>query len=228
MERGNLYLCDADIEHAMPDFDKAIKLDPHCGKAYIGRSRLYQYMKKWPLAFSELQQAVRMAPPSIGVDALFESAFLHKDLQQFAESLADYNKVLQSGLLSKQRQAAAFQQRGELYMRMSKREQAIADLTSALANDPSLLQAHLVRGRMYAQLRKLDLALADYTWVINSDPEKITGDGVSGFVSRVPEAYRERARIYQSMGRLDLARKDQISALKDERQSLDSAPSTLP
>jgi tetratricopeptide (TPR) repeat protein len=228
MERGNFYLSDTDIEHAMADFNKAINLDPHCGKAYIGRSRLYQFMKKWQLAFGELQKAESMATPGIAIDATFESAFLRKELQQFPQALAEYDRVLKSGLLSKKRQACAFLQRGEIYKRTSKHKEAVADFSSAVKNDPTLVQAYLLRARSYEALKKFKEALADYTWIVNSDPDKISGDGSGGFVSSIPESYRERANIYQAMGRPDLARKDRAAALSNERQTMDIAPFRLP
>jgi len=228
LERGNYYMNDTETEHAMADFNKAIAIDPHCGKAYIGRNRLYQFMRKWPLAFSELQTAAKMAAPEIGIDAMYESAFLHKELQQNSEALAEYGKVLKSGLLSKKRLACAFMQRGEVNLRMKKPEAATSDFSAALKSDPKLQHAYLLRARLYFSAKKFNQALADYSYIIHSDPEKFSGDGAGGYSSGIPEALRERANVYQAMGLGDLARKDRAAALSNERQTLDIAPFRLP
>jgi tetratricopeptide (TPR) repeat protein len=228
LERGSWYLLDGDFDNGMADFDRALVVDPRCARAHIGKSRLYKGHNQTQMALAELQKAARLAPPNFAVDAVFESAFLHRELAQYPQALAEYDKVLKSGFLSKKRQAYAVFQRGEIYLRTGKFEAAIVDFCSALQKDPTLILAQLMRARAYTSLNDLKPALADYNAIISLGQKSQSAESDAVFSADLPAAFRERAAIFERLGRKDLALKDKAAAQNFERQTMDLAPFTRP
>lgn len=224
VERGNAYLLDGDAENSSADFKKAIALDPRCAKAHIALSRCYQCLKKWPEAFAELQKAAQVATPAFAVDAIFEAAFLHRELSQYSQALAEYNQVVNSGLLSKKRLSYAIFQRGEVYFRTNKFDLALADANAAIKADPEFMLPRLMRARLYTRDNNFNAALADCSYIIKCGGEKFTGGAYKSLGGEAKDAYEERALIYHKIGRDDLAKKDRAAARGDEKDTLEMMP----
>jgi tetratricopeptide (TPR) repeat protein len=224
IERGNMYLFDSELEKAKADFNKALFLDPKCGKAHIGLSRIFECLRDWPNALAELDKAAAVSTPMYAADAQFEAAFLHRELGQFPEALAGYEKLIKSGVLSPSREALAIFQRGETFLRMGKTERGLADLNLSLSKDPNRQQCHLVRAQVFMQMNKPKLALADLTWIIDTDPTTVSD--VQQGKRRLLESnvLRKRAAVYKQLNRPDLAAQDEKRAIALDREMIDDIP----
>jgi tetratricopeptide (TPR) repeat protein len=224
VQRGNWNMIDSEYDKAIADFNKALTIDPRCARAHIGLSKVYQSLRNWPQALAELQEAGRIGPALVTVDTVFESAFVHRELCQYPQALTEYDSVLKSGLLSKNRQAIAYLQRGETYNRSGKPDMAANDLSSAIKLDPKLLPAYLARARAHRRLNQVPKAIADYSALIEGEKKGFPVSSVGGLTSYLPVAYRERAELYARTGRADLAKKDKDAGLSFEREQVDLVP----
>jgi tetratricopeptide (TPR) repeat protein len=224
LELGNANILESDIEKALPEFNRAIELDPKCARAYIGRYYVYGGQHQFRQALAELKKAYEAGPPDMSMDALNLQAALHKDQHQFPEALAEYTRVIESNLFSKRRLSYVYVQRGIVNDRLGKIAAAISDYTTAAKLDPTLGQAFLYRGNDYRGMGDFKRALADYGHLL--DQSKVErGGGQPGYGSSMRKnAFRDRAILYSSMGRPDLAKADRMAAYKYEREDMDLMP----
>jgi tetratricopeptide (TPR) repeat protein len=223
IHRGNAQLLEGDFKSAANDFSKALELDPHSAQAHIGLSRVNTAQQKWDATFSELHRAQELGPPETALNALLESAYLHRELKQFDVALQQYNTLIKSKVLSKPRMALAFFQRGELYQKTGKAEAAIQDFKSALAMDPMLIDAYIARAQTYSILHKPNEALADYTFAIEAE-EKEKDRDVTGMDSNLLLLYKSRANEYDRLGKKNLANRDRQTAHNRERSIMNFMP----
>jgi tetratricopeptide (TPR) repeat protein len=224
LERGNALLLDSDIDNALPDFNRAIELDPRCARAYIGRYFVCCGQRQFRQALAELKKAYEIGPPDMSMDALNLQAALHQEMHQFPEALGEYTRVIEANLFSKRRLSFVYLQRGIVNDRLGKIAAAINDYTTAAKLDPAQGQAFLYRGNDYRGMRDFKRALADYGHLLS--PVKLeSGDGHSGYGTPMKKnAYRDRAILYSSIGRPDLAKADRMAAYQCEREDLDLMP----
>ncbi|MBU6453280.1 MAG: tetratricopeptide repeat protein [Cyanobacteria bacterium REEB67] len=224
LERGNARFLDSDIDLAMSDFNQAIKLDPHCARAYIGRYFVYCAHRQFAQALAQLKKVYEIAPPDIAMDALNLQATLHKEIDQFPEALAEYTRVIKSNHFSKRRLSYVYLERGIVNDRLGKIAAAIQDYTSATKLDPTLGQAFLYRGNDYRNINQVNRALADYGHLIGAGKLEI-GEEHSDFSRTMrKDAYRERSILYSKIRRPDLAKADRMAAYRCDREDMELMP----
>ncbi len=224
LTRANIYMLDGDVENSRLDFNKVVELDPRCAKAHIGLGRLFKFDQKWPQALVEFKKAEQVSKPEFAIDAVWEAAFMHRELAQYPQALVEYNQVINSRLLNKNRLPFALLQRGELYLRSGQCKLALADFDRCLKLDPTLMLGFLNRGRAHAADGQREKAIADYTKVITTEYKKLAVDDLGTHKSVTNKALLERSDIYAKMGRHDLAEQDRATARKNDRLMLDIAP----
>jgi tetratricopeptide (TPR) repeat protein len=213
VHRGAAYLTDGDSQNAIHDFRKAEALDPNYAPTYIGISRVYQAWKKYPEALAALEKASRIGSPDTATNALWEAAFLNREIRRLPTALEKYNLLIKTKTLDEGKKSYAYFQRGEVRQRMGDHAGAIEDLTYSIKLCPSLLNAHMARANSYEQLKKFDDAMGDYTAVIFYQSEHNPSDIFNDLPENVViEALNRRANIYQRRGKLDLAEKDRATA----------------
>lgn len=223
--RGQAYLLDGDMESALKDFTKAIAIDPHCAPAFIGCARVYEAELKYRYAFTMLHRAAELGSPDAKVGALWEAAFVTRENRQLPSALEQYNAVLKLNITPPSRKAFATFQRGEVYDRMGNRKAALADYNAALALDPNLSDARMVRARCYLQLHKLKEALSDYNAAIFVEEKEYPSDSfgeLSG--SHLVDLYKERAKLYTTLGKPELAKRDLKTLDQYQKQTMDAVP----
>src|SRR5262249_31944818 len=154
IHRGHAYLIDGDGSAAMRDFNAALKIDPKCGVAYLGKSRAYQCLHNFAAAFAELEKAGQLGPEAVKTAALWESAFLNRELKQYKISLLQFDTLLKTRKLDRYDKAFAYFQRGECLVRTNNFAAGVKDLDAALLLEPIMVNARLTRARTLAGLRK--------------------------------------------------------------------------
>jgi tetratricopeptide (TPR) repeat protein len=162
--------------------------------------------KEFDHAIAEFTAAIGLDPrhaPSFynrGV-AYGRLGFAHASIEQLDRAVHDYSEAIRLN----PDYAHAYTNRAGIYHYKSDLEgskqhyrDALADYAAAIAlTDDGF--AIFNRGGLYRALGELENALADFSTVIARDP----GDG---------DAFEERARVYEQMGRPDLARVDRQQA----------------
>lgn len=222
--RGNAYWAEGDAKNAIADFDKTLRLDPKSAKAHIGRSRVFQSVGKWEMAFRELSIAAKIGSLATAQRALWESAFLHRELNHYDIALQQYNMVLQTPIADKSQKAFVFFQRGECHLRMGKPEESLKDLNEAMKLDPDLLETRRIRARTYTKLNRLPEAVNDYTTVIAEENRRYPPKYLGGMATHVRDLYRERANVYKMLGKKDLEKRDLNLSLEYDKNMMDSIP----
>jgi|GEM_PF-6488760 len=147
-----------------------------------------------------------IVPPDPFAPGYFEY-FLAQDAQNrgaSAQAAEIYGKAIESGLLSDDYLAFAYNNRGAALKRVGREERAIADYDRALALRPGYAPAHYNRGLARQDRGQNERALADYSAAIRYDP-------------RHAHAYHNRGIAHDALGKTD-------RALADLNRAIEIAP----
>ncbi len=230
VELGETYLNDSNdmaggLIRAEQCFRKAIKIDPEFGKAYY-------MMTEWANSQSKFDLAIQMAGKALSVkkpdyQAYMERAASYSRQHKDKEALADLDKYVALHKLKRngyERRAsilenlhlferaladyrtmqkihyddAAALKEASCLDKLNKNEEAMTCLTNLLKRNPEDDAGYEARGKVQVKLGRLKEAIADYTRAIQLIPS--------------PTVYKERAAVYEKMGRKDLAEKDRHEA----------------
>jgi tetratricopeptide (TPR) repeat protein len=224
IHRGAAWMLEGDAENAQRDFAKALQLDPHSAQAHIGLSRVYTAAQKWNSTFAELHKAEELGSPETALNALNESAFLHRELKQYDIAIKEYSTVIAAKSMPKSQRTYSLLQRGQTYGRTGKYQEAIRDYNQVVTLDPTVIEARVSRAHAYLTLKQLPQAVADCTFVIDLEKKKFPAELLGGIQSHLLQMYTERATAYEQMGKHDLALRDRQSARVYERQTLEAVP----
>jgi Tfp pilus assembly protein PilF len=197
--RGN-HLRDTDKEDAIEAYTDAIRLDPFLEEAYFNRALTNSELGRDQEAVhdknllttrrSELGKklqglfgAVRDANISMGAAAV--------DAGDWNLALDKYNIALTYDPNS----SDAHVGRGFIFSQKGKYDDAIAEFDRALKSNPNAGLAYYNGGQTNLARSQFKLAVADFTKAIELEPNE-------------PSAYRERARAFENLGELAMAKAD--------------------
>ncbi len=227
--RGNALYAEADYDHAIADYDEAIKLDHNLATAYYNRGNVYYDKGDLTRAIADYNEAIR-------IDPNYEYAYVDRgnaydDNGDHARALADYNFAARlnpndsdvyynRGLLYDDQQdydraladysqalkidptySWAVSNRGLVYAMKGDRVHAMADYNEALRLDPKDADAYYNRGQAYASVADYDHAIADFTQATLYSPKD-------------PDAHTNRALAYWAKGDYDRAIADDTDAIR--------------
>jgi lipoprotein NlpI len=151
------------------------------------------------------------------------------------EALRLYNRALASTDLPPRDRAAAYYNRGTIYVGEGKFDDALADYTLAIHLAPDFAEAHHNRGHIYANNRQYDQAIVDYDAAIQLKPgwfqalmsrgyaflqkgdyERAVADYNAAIALNPtnPDVYVMRGAAYTSMGAYDRGRADDDTAIR--------------
>jgi tetratricopeptide (TPR) repeat protein len=224
LQRGHAYLMDGDSVNALNDFKKALVVDPKCAGAHIGISRVMRGMGNFGAGFEELHKAEQLGNGDVATSALWESAFVHRERKQMDIALEQYNSVIKRGLVGQSRQAFALFQRGELYLRINQLDKAIPDLNAAIKLEPNMVLARMCRSSLYSRINKPNEALADLNSAIATEKATNAVDPFGGLRGQLARLYKNRAEVYQKLGKNDLAQRDLKAEKEAQMNAIEIAP----
>jgi tetratricopeptide (TPR) repeat protein len=168
--RGNAYLDQGDIDHAIADFAESIRLNPALPQSFYDRGRAYLAKKDTRRAIQDFDQTVRLNPDipevydsrgvawhdqgdsnragedferAIMLDSNYAPAFVHRG--NLYSDNGDYDRGIRDydeAIRLERRDAEAWHRRGEAYFRKQDYARAAGDLDQALKLDPD--NAHAV------------------------------------------------------------------------------------
>jgi tetratricopeptide (TPR) repeat protein len=143
VNRGNVYLNNADFERAFADFNEAIRLDPKNAWAYNARGNLHKNMGDFAHAMADLNEAIRL-DPNYAVAYFFRSD-LYKRKGDFDHALADLNESIRLD----PNYATAYFARGSVSYIKGDNVGALADFTKSIQLEPDVATAYFNRGVAY-------------------------------------------------------------------------------
>ncbi len=195
ISRGLEYQYLGELDSAIQEFSKAIKLNPELSEAYIHRGVAYATTGKVENALSDFNQAIAINPESH--EAYFSRGNLYYDRGELDRAIADWTQAID---FSPEDSADYYNNRGNAYRLKGNLDQAMADLNQAIAIDPMLAFAYYNRSLAHEANGDINLAIADYDRAIEIDPEYAM-------------AYHNRGVLHHRRGDLDQALADWTRAI---------------
>lgn len=138
--RADAYFSQGDKQHALDDYNEAIKLAPDSANLHYNRGIFYA-------AQSNDDAALRDFNTAIGIDsklapALRQRAKIYQARGNFSDALADYSEAIRL----QPKAAVLWSERGYVCLRQRDYQSAIRDEAQAIQLDPKLAQAYFLRG----------------------------------------------------------------------------------
>lgn len=179
--RGAAYAGRRDLDHAIPDLNRAIELDPSNPEYFYIRAGMFHQQRDDRSALADLDQAVTLKPDY--VPALIARAKLRISDKSDKNSGAQSDLETADRLLGKQDNARL--ELAEMYNAIGKREAALAQFNLWIPAHPEdVALAKALTGRCWdgaALDRELSEALADCNKAISRSPKGANG---AAFASR--------------------------------------------
>jgi tetratricopeptide (TPR) repeat protein len=174
---------------------QAIAKNPYNAAAYFVRGRAYSEMLLPKKGVADFEIAVKL-DRKIGDAPEYEQASAaYCELEDLPKAL----NALNIGIEVNPASAPLYRQRGSLHEMMHQNTKALQDYDLAIKigekQHSEQFVSYLFRAGINSKLHQYDKAISDCTQAIKSDP----GNG---------RAYGIRARIYEKMGKKDLAKSD--------------------
>ncbi len=135
---ASLYSQKGDKARALNYIEKGLKINDKKPELYLTRSKIYESQDKKDLAKQDLNQILSFEP-----DNLFAKtglANLKKNHGELEDALKDYNK-----LIAEKPESLLYNGRADVYLKMRKNKEALADVNKALAIDPKFAQSYVTK-----------------------------------------------------------------------------------
>jgi tetratricopeptide (TPR) repeat protein len=164
VNRAEAYFAEGDRQHALDDYNQAVKLAPHNATLYYNRGVFYAAQPDGDAALKDFDAALSIKPKL--VPALRERAKLYQAQSNFSGALADYSEAIRL----QPKTAALWSERGYVYLRQRDPENARNDENEAIRLDPKLARAYFLRGAALAGLGDSPNAVSDLVTAVRLDP----------------------------------------------------------
>lgn len=165
--RGIAWSAVSDFDHAIADFDNAIRINPRYTDAFLRRGNAWHSKGSIDRAIADYNRAIELDPRS--AYAYNNRGIARKDLQDMAGAISDFNETLTLNPDLTQ----AYINRGATLCAVGDLKRAMDDVNHAIANEPQNSMAYNNRGAIRQAGGEYTGALADYDKAILLDPENV-------------------------------------------------------
>jgi tetratricopeptide (TPR) repeat protein len=167
-DRAAAYFAAGDKQHALDDYNQALKLAANNSYVYYNRGVFYA-------AQADGDAALRDFNTSIGINAKFvpvlrQRARIYLSRGNFTDAREDYSKAINL----EPKTAALWSERGYISLRLRDYESAVKDEAEAIRLDPKMARAYYLRGAAAAFGGLGDSALNDIKTAVDLDPSLAT------------------------------------------------------
>jgi tetratricopeptide (TPR) repeat protein len=191
--RGHAYCVKGDYDRSIPDFNRAIELDPGYVSAYVNRGNAFLNTGNYDRAMADFAKALQLSPAR--TDAYLSCANAFIKLGELDKAFSYIDKIFKINPLY----APAYCSQGNIYLLQGNRDKALAAYDKALHINPSLPEVYQNRAALKLRDKDYAGAIADYTWIIKFRP-----DNGLAYVYR-GNAYRLEGRLREALLDLDSA-----------------------
>lgn len=188
-KRAEYLMNKGDIDRALSDIDKSIRLYEHYTESLNLRGRMW-------IKLGEHKQAANDFAAAIEAEPYFRPPYVN--IAKALSSLGKFELALEylnSGINLHPNYTIAFINRGAIQERLGLAEEALSDYSKAIEIGPSNGTAYRYRAVLYLSQGDAQLAIKDFTQALEHSPS----DGLSYFL---------RAKAYQELGTLEKAISD--------------------
>lgn len=207
-DRGDFYMLAAESELAMSDYSRALQIDPKCARALLRRSQYYLGERDYVKALRDAEAGLKLNT-SDQADLMMQKIDCLQRLGRHSECVQAFETLIKStgwGVGPQDRMRLHLE-RAELYIRINKPQEALADVAIAEPYSVSAYRMAEIRAKAHLALKQPKLAVADYTHAINKGGKMRNPD-------RLSKMYHSRAALYKMLGETKLADADLASAKK--------------
>ncbi len=184
MNRGTELKDKEDYDHALADYNQAIRLDPNLTDAFYGRCIVHRLRQEYDQALADCNQSISLAVPKTVLgsgdrtlsssearaDYFRARGRVYRDKSDYDRAIADYNEAIRIYPNS----SSYYFDRGYAYYRKRDYDRAITDYSEAVRLDPGSAGTFDRRGDAYQAKGDSDRAIADYSEAIRLDPKNAT------------------------------------------------------
>jgi tetratricopeptide (TPR) repeat protein len=163
VNRALAYVAQGDKQHALDDYNTAIKLAPKQPQPYYYRGVF--------LAQTDIDTALRDFDAALSIDptlvaALRQRAIIHLTQKNLSSALADFSEAVRL----QPKTAALWSERGYVAILLRDYPSAVKDETEAVRLDPKLARAYFLRGAAFGDLGNSTEAVSDIVTAVGLDP----------------------------------------------------------
>jgi len=145
-----------ELESALSDSTKAIRLRAHYSDAYLVRGRAKLLLKEYDQAVSDFSRSITINPTDVA--ALYYRSIASTAMGQYDVAIRDATEVIRQAPAV----SAAYVARASAYLAEGRLAEAQQDCSTAINIEPELSVAYAVRGRARQGLGKTDEARSDF------------------------------------------------------------------
>jgi tetratricopeptide (TPR) repeat protein len=196
VNRGLDWKIKGEYEHALSDFNAAVRANPNSASAYTVRGDYYRLRGQETEATADFDRGIAVPIKADDATSYLNRARAYIAKGDLNAALADLNEA---GRINP-KNLEVYVSRASIHSSRSDYEHAIADLDGALRLTPSNARLLRERGHAYLSTGNFERALTDYDASIS-----VQGD--------VPDGYADRAWIHRLQG-------DQDQAIVDYNQAI--------
>lgn len=142
-----------------------LKIEPENPEFYLTRSKIYDSQRKKELALNDLKQILTFAPDNIF--AKTGLANLKKNNGDLEGALKDYNQ-----LISEKPESLLYNGRADVYLKMKKYKESLADANKAISIDPKFSQSYVTKAMVLFETAKEKEACGNLDKAVHAGYEK--------------------------------------------------------
>lgn len=162
---GSIHGQKGNKQAAIDYLNKGLQIEPENADIYLTRAKVYENLGKKDLAAKDLNQILTFAPDNIY--ARTGLANLKKNSGDLEGALKDYNT-----LISEKPESLLYSGRGDVYFKLKKNKEALADVNKAISIDPKFAQAHVNKALILFETAKIKEACASLDKAVSLGYEK--------------------------------------------------------
>lgn len=177
------------IDSAANDFDKALKDNPNCTEAILGRGLLYLKFDNIDKALQQFNTVIRLQPNN--VYAICERGKIYEQKNDLNRALSDYSQALKLD----PNFALGYTLRANLYTLMKRFDEGLLDYDQAIAQNNGLPDPYFHRAYIFTQKGRYEDAINDVQQAIKLGKEKAE---YIGLLARIYAGKREDTLFYKN------------------------------